>query len=324
MTRNGDTSSNIETRASIKVIGCGRAGSNAVDAMIKAGLPGLDFWAFDTDGEGLQQALAVNRLQMGANLRGGANGDSGIGRQAAESSRNEISESLAGADIIFVISGLGGGTGTGAAPIVAQEAKRLGALTIGLVSDLVHFQDAHVTIKTLDRTEQLLAGADCLILLSSHEVSQSLDLLESRDARLGEANKELAELVRCISGPLVGDPIAGADLENVKEILQMSGSAQVGMGQATGDNCPRKAVFNAISSPRLAAPIYNAAGVIITLIAGNGLTLHEFQDGLNLLYESVSEETKVIVTGIIDDSLDKQAHCTLVVTGLEAVVSSCL
>lgn len=309
------------SKANIKVVGVGGAGSNAVNRMIAAGLNGIEFWSCNTDAQALELSSAKNRIQIGVKLtRGlGAGGNPTIGEKAAEESREEIANALSGADMVFIAAGMGGGTGTGAAPIVAEVAKELGALTVGVVTKPFLFEGKRRSNQADSGIGQVKERVDTLITIPNQRLLEVVDHRASMQDAFVEADKVLMQGVQAISDIITVPGLINVDFADVKAIMQTAGSALMGVGKATGEGRAIEAARNAISSPLLETTIDGASGVIFTVTGGPDLTLHEVQEAANVVYSSVSEDANIIFGAIIDERVHGEVLITVIATGFDMV-----
>jgi cell division protein FtsZ len=309
------------TKANIKVVGVGGAGSNAVNRMIAAGLNGIEFWTCNTDAQALELSSAKNRIQIGVKLtRGlGAGGNPTIGEKAAEESREEIANALSGADMVFIAAGMGGGTGTGATPIVAEVAKEMGALTVGVVTRPFLFEGKRRSTQAESGIEQVKERVDTLIIIPNQRLLEVVDHRASMQDAFVEADKVLMQGVQAISDIITVPGLINVDFADVKAIMQTAGSALMGVGKATGEGRAIEAARNAINSPLLETTIDGASGVIFTVTGGPDLTLHEVQEAANVVYSSVSEEANIIFGAIIDERVHGEVLITVIATGFDMV-----
>ena len=314
----------FEMKASIKVVGVGGAGSNAVNRMIAAGLNGVDFWSCNTDAQALDLAAAKNRLQIGSKLtRGlGAGGNPSIGQKAAEESREEIAQALQGADMVFIAAGMGGGTGTGAAPIVAEVAKEMGALTVGVVSRPFLFEGKRRSNQAENGINEIRSRVDTLIVIPNQRLLEVVDHRASMQEAFVEADKVLMQGVQGISDIITVPGLINVDFADVKAVMQTAGSALMGVGRATGEGRAVEAARNAINSPLLETTIDGASGVIFNVTGGPDLTLHEVQEAANVIYSAVSDEANIIFGAVLDDRLHGEVLITVIATGFDMLVQS--
>lgn len=312
----------LEAKANIKVVGVGGAGSNAVNRMISAGLNGVEFWTCNTDAQALELSAAKNRLQIGAKLtRGlGAGGNPQVGTKAAEESREEIANAIQGSDMVFIAAGMGGGTGTGAAPLVAEVAKELGALTVGVVSRPFSFEGRRRANQAESGITEIRAKVDTLIVIPNQRLLEVVDHRASMQEAFVEADKVLMQGVQGISDIITVPGLINVDFADVKAVMQTAGSALMGVGRASGEGRAVEAARNAINSPLLESTIDGASGVIFSVTGGPDLTLHEVQEAANVIYESVSEDANIIFGAVLDDRLHGEVLITVIATGFDMVV----
>lgn len=314
----------MELKAKIKVVGVGGAGSNAVNRMIAAGLNGVEFWSCNTDAQALELAAAKNRLQIGAKLtRGlGAGGNPQVGTKAAEESREEIAAAIQGSDMVFIAAGMGGGTGTGAAPIVAEVAKELGALTVGVVSRPFFFEGRRRANQAEHGINEIRAKVDTLIVIPNQRLIEIVDHRASMQEAFVEADKVLMQGVQGISDIITVPGLINVDFADVKAIMQTAGSALMGVGRASGEGRAVEAARNAINSPLLETTVNGASGVIFSVTGGPDLTLHEVQEAANVVYQSVSEDANIIFGAVLDDRLHGEVLITVIATGFDMAVQA--
>ncbi len=314
----------LDIKANIKVIGVGGAGSIAVNRMIAAGLNGVEFWSCNTDAQALDLAAAKNRLQIGGKLtRGlGAGGNPSVGQKAAEESREEIAAALQGADMVFIAAGMGGGTGTGAAPIVAEVAKEMGALTVGVVSRPFLFEGKRRSIQAESGIGEIKSRVDTLIVIPNQRLLEVVDHRASMQEAFVEADKVLMQGVQGISDIITVPGLINVDFADVKAVMQTAGSALMGVGRATGEGREVEAAKNAINSPLLETTIDGASGVIFSVTGGPDLTLHEVQEAANVIYEAVSDDANIIFGAVLDDRLHGEVLITVIATGFDMVAQS--
>lgn len=319
-----DKTGKLDLKANIKVIGCGGAGSNAVNRMIAAGLNGVEFWACNTDAQALDLSAAKNRLQIGTKLtRGlGAGGNPSVGTKAAEESREEIATALQGADMVFIAAGMGGGTGTGAAPIVAEVAKEIGALTVGVVSRPFVFEGKRRSNQAEHGIQEIKTRVDTLIVIPNQRLLEVVDHRASMQEAFVEADKVLMQGVQGISDIITVPGLINVDFADVKAVMQTAGSALMGVGRATGEGRAVEAARNAINSPLLETTIDGASGVIFSVTGGPDLTLHEVQEAANVIYSAVSDDANIIFGAVLDDRLHGEVLITVIATGFDMVAQS--
>ncbi len=314
-----DKAKRLENTANIKVIGVGGAGSNAVNRMIAAGLNGIEFWSCNTDHQALELASAKNRLQIGTKLtRGlGAGGNPTVGQKAAEESREEIAAALDGADMVFIAAGMGGGTGTGAAPVVAEVAKEIGALSVGVVTKPFLFEGRRRSNQAELGIEEIKSRVDTLIVIPNQRLLEVVDHRASMQEAFTEADKVLMQGVQGISDIITVPGLINVDFADVKAVMQTAGSALMGLGKATGEGRAVEAARNAINSPLLETTIDGASGVIFSVTGGPDLTLHEVQEAANVIYSAVSDEANIIFGAVLDERLHGEVLITVIATGFE-------
>ena len=310
---------NFDSKANIKVVGVGGAGSNAVNRMISAGLNGVEFWTCNTDIQALDLSAAKNRLQIGTKLTKGlgAGGNPTVGQKAAEESREEIAAALEGADMVFIAAGMGGGTGTGAAPVVAEIAKEVGALTVGVVCKPFIFEGKRRSTQAENGISEIRSRVDTLIVIPNQRLLEVVDHRASMQDAFVEADKVLMQGVQGISDIITVPGLINVDFADVKAVMHTAGSALMGVGRATGEGRAVEAARNAISSPLLETTIDGAAGVIFSVTGGPDLTLHEVQEAANVIYSAVSDEANIIFGAVIDDRLHGEVLITVIATGVE-------
>ena len=308
-----------EGTALIKVIGVGGAGSNAINRMIESGIKNVEFIAVNTDKQALQYSKASTRIQIGEKItRGlGAGANPDIGCQAAEESKSEIAEVLRGADMVFVTAGMGGGTGTGAAPIVAATAKELGILTIGVVTKPFTFEGK----KRLNQAERGIANikdkVDTLVVIPNDKLLQIIDRKTSIVEAFKMADDILRQGVQGISDLISVPGLINLDFADVKTIMLNTGMAHMGIGRASGENRAEDAAKQAIQSPLLETTIEGARGVIINITGGNDLGLQEANTAAELVQRSVDPEANIIFGVVTDESLGDEIQITVIATGFE-------
>ena len=317
-----EDSNNISMKdgtATIKVIGVGGAGNNAVDRMIEAGIKGVDFIAVNTDRQQLQKSKAGTKIQIGEKItRGlGAGANPDIGAQSAEESRAEVAEVLRGADMVFVTSGMGGGTGTGAAPIVAATAKEMGILTIGVVTKPFTFEGKKRLSQAERGIENLKGRVDTLVVIPNDKLLQIIDRKTSIIEAFKMADDILRQGVQGISDLIAITGLVNLDFADVKTIMTNQGMAHMGVGRASGENRAEDAAKEAIQSPLLETSIEGAKGVIINITGGDDLGLHEVNTAAELVQRSVDPEANIIFGTVTDKSMKDEIQITVIATGFE-------
>ena len=309
----------MDGTATIKVIGVGGAGNNAVNRMIDAGIKGVDFIAVNTDRQALQTSKANTKIQIGEKItRGlGAGANPDIGAQAAEESKTEIAEALRGADMVFVTAGMGGGTGTGAAPIVAACAKEMGILTIGVVTKPFTFEGKKRLSQAERGIESLKGKVDTLVVIPNDKLLQVIDRKTSIVEAFKMADDVLRQGVQGISDLIAIPGLVNLDFADIKTIMLNTGMAHMGIGRASGENRAEDAAKQAVQSPMLETSIEGARGVIINITGGTNLGLHEVNTAAELVQRSVDPEANIIFGAVIDESLDEDIVITVIATGFE-------
>lgn len=317
-------SSKVEEYAKIRVIGVGGGGSNAVDRMIEAGLMGVEYIAMNTDMQVLDLSAADRKLQIGESLtRGlGTGGNPDLGRQAAEESRQEIMISLDGADMVFITCGMGGGTGTGASPVVAEISKEMGALTVGVVTKPFAVEGKRRAMLADDGIRRLKENVDTLIVIPNDRLLQ----LSNRELSLQEAfrlaDTVLQQGVRGISEVIVVPGLINLDFNDVRAVMVNAGSAMMGIGESEGDKRATDAAQAAISSPLLETDIRGARSVLLNVTGGPDLTLAEVQEAAGIVQEAAggdAGEVDLTLGAVIDDKMEGQVRITVLATGFDAV-----
>ncbi len=309
----------MDGTATIKVIGVGGAGNNAVNRMIEAGIKGVDFIAVNTDRQALQTSKASTKIQIGEKItRGlGAGANPDIGAQSAEESRAEIAEVLRGADMVFVTSGMGGGTGTGAAPIVAATAKEMGILTIGVVTKPFTFEGKKRLSQAERGIENLKGRVDTLVVIPNDKLLQIIDRKTSIIEAFKMADDILRQGVQGISDLIAIPGLVNLDFADVKTIMLNQGMAHMGVGIASGENRAEDAAKEAIQSPLLETSIEGAKGVIINITGGDDLGLHEVNTAAELVQRSVDPEANIIFGTVTDQTMKDEIQITVIATGFE-------
>ena len=314
-----DNNKMIDGTATIKVIGVGGAGNNAVNRMIEAEIKGVEFIAVNTDRQALQKSKAPVKIQIGEKItRGlGAGANPDIGAQAAEESRSEIAEALRGADMVFVTAGMGGGTGTGAAAIVAGAAKEMGILTISVVTKPFTFEGKKRLSQAERGIESLKGKVDSLVVIPNDKLLQIIDRKTSIVEAFKMADDVLRQGVQGISDLIAIEGLVNLDFADVKTIMLNRGMAHMGIGRASGENRAEDAAKQAIQSPLLETSIEGARGVIINITGGSDLGLQEINTAAELVQRSVDPEANIIWGSVIDESLGDEIVITVIATGFE-------
>ena len=314
-----DNNKMIDGTATIKVIGVGGAGNNAVNRMIEAEIKGVEFIAVNTDRQALQKSKAPTKIQIGERItRGlGAGANPDIVAQAAEESKSEIGEALRGADMVFVTAGMGGGTGTGAAAIVAGTAKEMGILTIAVVTKPFTFEGKKRLAQAERGVESLKGNVDSLVVIPNDKLLQITEKKTSIVEAFKIADDVLRQGVQGISDLIAIEGLVNLDFADVKTIMLNRGMAHMGIGRASGEDRAEVAAKQAIQSPLLETSIEGARGVIINITGGNDLGLQEINTAAELVQRSVDPEANIIWGSVIDEALGDEIVITVIATGFE-------
>lgn len=310
----------IEMFAKIKVVGVGGSGNNVLSRMIDSNIKGVEYVAINTDAQALHHSRASEKVHIGKNLTKGlgAGMNPEIGRQAAEENRDEIQEVIKGSDMVFVACGLGGGTGTGAAPIVAETAKELGALTIGVVTKPFSFEGAQRRAIAAEGLENLKDRVDALITIPNDKLLSIIDKKTTLINSFRIVDDILRQGVQGISDLITKPGIVNVDFADVRAILEDSGSALMGIGIASGDNRAVEAAKAAINSPLLELSIDGAKGVLFNVSGSSDLGMLEINEAANIITESIDPNAKVIFGAVVDDQIRKgELQITVVATGFD-------
>ncbi len=305
--------------ASIKVVGIGGGGGNAVNRMIEEGLGGVEFIAINTDGQALLLSKAKTRVRIGDKLtRGlGAGGNPEVGRKAAEESADELYEVLRGADMVFITGGMGGGTGTGGAPIVAQVAKELGSLTIGVVTRPFTFEGARRTQSAEAGIEAMKSQVDTLIVIPNDRLLQIVDKKASLQEAFGMADDVLRQGIQGISELITVPGLINLDFADVKTIMSEGGAALMAVGRASGEDRARKAAEEAISSTLLDVTIDGARGILFNVTGGKDMSLFEVNEAAAIIKETAHPDVNLIFGAVIDENMNDDIRITVIATGFE-------
>jgi cell division protein FtsZ len=305
-------------QARIKVAGVGGGGSNAVNRMIEVGIQGVEFIAMNTDAQVLNLSHAPQRLQLGPNVtRGlGAGGNPEVGRKAAEESRNDIANILEGADLVFITAGLGGGTGTGAAPIIAEIARDLNALTIAVVTKPFRFEGPRRARIADAGAEQLRQYVDAMIVIHNTRLVDISDRTTTMTEAFRMADDVLRSGVQGISDIIQRPGIINVDFADVRAIFQEAGTAMMGLGKGTGEHRVLQAMQNAMTSKLLETSIDGATRILVNITTPPDVRMHEIEEAMNLLYQHADPEDANICWGwVIDETSNDVVYITLLVTG---------
>ena len=306
--------------ARIEVIGVGGGGSNAVNRMIASDLQGVGYRVLNTDAQALIQSSALKRIQLGQKLtRGlGAGGNPVIGQKAAEESRAELIESLQGADLVFIAAGMGGGTGTGAAPILAEVAKEVGALTVGIVTKPFSFEGRKRLRQAEEGIARLAESVDTLIVIPNDRLRDAI-----AGAPLNEAFRAADDVLRMgvkgISDIITKPGLVNVDFADVRSVMADAGTALLGIGVGSGRSRASEAAQAAMSSPLLeSARIDGAKGCVINISGGKDMTLEDMTTASEVIYDVVDPDANIIVGAVIDEKLEGEIHVTVIATGFES------
>lgn len=315
MANNGDLFPSSIAR--IKVIGVGGGGCNAVNRMISSGLSGIEFWSVNTDAQALHIATTTNSLQIGQKLtRGlGAGGNPAIGQKAAEESRDELAQALEASDLVFITAGMGGGTGTGAAPIVAEVAKEVGALTVGVVTRPFAFEGRRRMAQAEEGIAALQGRVDTLIIIPNDKLLSVISEQTPVQEAFRVADDILRQGVQGISDIITIPGLVNVDFADVRAVMADAGTALMGIGVGSGKSRAREAAITAISSPLLEASIDGASGAVFNVTGGSDLTLHEVNAAAEIIYEAVDPNANIIFGAVIDDRMQGEVRITVIATG---------
>lgn len=306
--------------AKIKVLGIGGGGGNALNSMISSGsINGVEFVAVNTDSQVLLTNLATTKLQIGDNItRGlGAGGNPDIGMQAAEESREKIKEFLVDSDMVFVTAGMGGGTGTGAAPIIAEVAKEQGALTVGIVTKPFSFEGTRRMVNAEDGIEKLKEKVDTLIVIPNQRLMDVVDRKMTLLEAFKVVDSVLIQGVQGISDIITLPGLINVDFADVKSIMKDAGSALMGIGTGVGDNRAQMSARAAVASPLLEVSIEGAKGILFTITGGPDMTMTEVDEAAKIISEAADADANIIFGATIDDRLIDQMKITVIATGFD-------
>ncbi|MFH1715701.1 MAG: cell division protein FtsZ [Elusimicrobiota bacterium] len=306
-----------EHPAVIKIVGVGGGGGNAVNRMIQSDIKGVEFIAANTDAQSLRQSLAGFKLQFGMErTKGlGVGGDPGLGRKAAEEDKEKIKECLIGADMVFITAGMGGGTGTGSAPIVAEIAKEIGALTVGVVTRPFVFEGKIRSRNADDGIEELRKKVDTLIVIPNQRLFTIIDEETRADKAWEKVDDVLRQAVQSIADVITSTGVINVDFNDVKAIMTGAGEALMGMGEGQGEGRAIMAAEMAITSPLLEdMSIDGAKGVLVNISGSKDLKMSEINDSMSLIYNSVSPDANVYFGQVFDDTLNDKIKITVIAT----------
>jgi len=309
----------VETFAKIKVIGVGGSGGSAINRMIECGIRGVEFIAINTDVQALHYNKATKKLHIGKTItRGlGAGMNPELGKQSAEEAQNEIRDALKDADMVFVTCGLGGGTGTGASPVIAELARDLGALTVAVVTKPFAFEGAQRKNIADRGLSELADKVDTIITIPNDKLLQVIDKKTSLLDAFMVVDEVLRQGVQGISELITVPGLINVDFADVKAVMANAGSALMGIGQASGENKAIEAAKAAINSPLLEMSIEGARGILFTIIGGPNLTMHEVNEAAKVITSSADEDAKIIFGAVIDEKFKDEIKVTVVATGFD-------
>lgn len=314
----------VESFARIRVIGVGGSGGNAINHMINAKVKGVEYIAVNSDAQDLHHSLAKKKIHIGKNLtRGlGAGGNPDMGRRAAEETREEIANALKGSDMIFITGGMGGGTGTGASPVVAKIARESGALTVGVVTKPFSFEGQERMRLALQGIDELKKEVDALITVPNDRLLAIVDKEMSIQNAFAICDDVLKQAVEGISDLITMPGIINVDFADIRSVMETAGSALMGVGVSSGEKRAEEAARAAINSPLLEVSITGAKGVLFAIAGGNDLGMLEVQDAARIITESIDPHAKVIFGAIKDEKLKKnEVKVTVIATGFPEVAS---
>ena len=303
--------------ANIKVIGVGGAGGNAINRMVASGVQGVEFWAANTDIQALNVSMADHRVQIGAKLTKGLGGGAipAIGEQSAKESKEDIETALEGADMVFITAGMGGGTGTGAAPVIARAAKDLGALTVAVVTKPFRFEGPVRNRQAEEGIANLKQHVDALIIIPNDRLLDVVEKMTSMVEAFKIADDVLRQGVQGIADLITIPGLINLDFADVKTIMKDSGSAMMGIGRASGENRAVEAARQAIASPLLEQTIEGATGVILNITGGADLSLFEVHQAADVIYGSVDPNANILFGSVVNESLKDEVLITVIATG---------
>ncbi|MBN6887073.1 cell division protein FtsZ [Cytobacillus horneckiae] len=313
---------NLDSLATIKVIGVGGGGNNAVNRMIEHGVQGVEFIAVNTDAQALNLSKAEVKMQIGGKLtRGlGAGANPEVGKKAAEESKEQVEEALKGADMVFVTAGMGGGTGTGAAPVIAQIARDLGALTVGVVTRPFTFEGRKRSTQAAGGIASMKDAVDTLIVIPNDRLLEIVDKSTPMLEAFREADNVLRQGVQGISDLIATPGLINLDFADVKTIMSNKGSALMGIGLAAGENRAAEAAKKAISSPLLEKSIDGAQGVLMNITGGSNLSLYEVQEAADIVASASDQDVNMIFGSVINEDLKDEIVVTVIATGFNEEV----
>ena len=310
--------------ATIKVIGCGGGGCNAVDRMIDSGVQGIEFISINSDNQALARTKSSIKVQIGEKVtRGlGCGADPSIGERAAEESKDEIAEAISNTDMLFITAGMGGGTGTGAAPVVAQIARDLGILTVAVVTSPFTFEGAKRAANAERGIRELQKSVDSLIIVSNDKLLDVVDDNTSFEEAFNMADQVLKFGVAGISDLVAIPGLINLDLADVTRVMKDAGVCHMGIGRASGEDRASVAIKQAINSPLLDTTIDGATGVILNFTGGRGMRLSEIDAASSIVRQAAAPEAEIIVGAVVDDSLEDELMITVIASGFDGTVNA--
>ncbi len=313
----GEQETNKSSYATIKVIGVGGAGNNAVNRMIQEGMPGVEFISVNTDAQALDTSLAKKRIQIGRKLtRGlGAGGDPEVGRKAAEESREELAQGIGEVDMVFITAGIGGGTGTGAAPIIADIAKKNGALTIGVVTKPFSFEGRQRERVAIEGIERLKNAVDTLIVIQNDRLLKIVDKRASLQEAFSTADDVLRQGIQGISELITVPGLINLDFADVRAIMSEGGAALMAVGIASGEDRARKAAQQAITNELLDVTINGASGILFNVTGGPAMSLYEVNQAAEIIKETADPNANLIFGAVVDPAMGDSIRITVIATG---------
>jgi cell division protein FtsZ len=311
--------------AVLKVVGVGGGGCNAIESMIRRGLSGVEYVAVNTDAQVLASSSATHKLQVGTSItRGlGAGADPNVGRKSLEEDREKLADILAGSDMVFVTAGMGGGTGTGGAPVIASIAKSTGSLVVGIVTKPFRWEGKKRMLNAEQGIQDLKQYVDSLIVIPNERLLSILDKTTTAFAAFDKPNEVLYEATRGIADIITVEGLINVDFADVRSVMNMSGEALMGCGIASGENRAIEAAQKAISSPLLeGVSIKGAKSVLLNVTGSSNLTMQEINEGNNVIFEAAGEEANVIFGCVRKEEMNDYVSYTVIATGFDAAQSS--
>ena len=301
----------------IKVVGVGGGGGNAVNSMVESGVYGVEFLTINTDAQILENSKATHKIQIGEKVTGrmGAGGDPVIGKKAAEESRDVIEDALRNTDMVFITAGMGGGTGTGAAPVVAEIARELGALTVGIVTKPFKFEGRKRMKQAEDGIRELQKHVDSLIVIPNERLKLLGDKSLSMKDAFGKANEVLWQGVKSISDTIKVPGYINLDFSDIKSVMKDAGRAHMGIGRGRGADCANEATKQAITSPLLETAIDGASGVIINVTCSSDMSLDMIEQAGDLITQSTNPDANIIFGSVFDEDMGDEMLITVIATG---------